>query len=100
MKPDNFPGPADYFKTPITPKPLPPCGFYGPTDRCPVDLKKVAKQPGPGDYELERNFDRLTSGYYFTSRMMDDFVPDTAGSFIGQISGIQGPKWTIGSKNA
>jgi hypothetical protein len=96
---DHFPGPADYFKTPITPKPLPPCGFYGPTDRCPVDLKKVAKEPGPADYEGDP-VGRPRTGFYFTSRMMDDFVPDTAGTYVGQVSGLAGPKWTIGTKNA
>jgi hypothetical protein len=74
--------------------------MYGPTDRCPVNLKKVAEGAGPGYYEQEGQFDRFHGGFYFTSRKMPDYVPDTAGPYIAQISGFGGPKWTIGSKDA
>jgi hypothetical protein len=96
---EGSPGPADYFKTPIPPKELPFYGFYGPPDRCPVDLEKEAKKPGPGYYEQPGQFDKFRTGYYFTSRMMDDFVPDTAGPYVQQFSGLAGPKWSIGLKN-
>lgn len=99
-KVQKSPGPADYFKTPITPKPMPPCGFYGPTDRCPVNTEKEKQKPGPADYEKVRDFDKFERGYYFTTRKMDDFVPDTAGPYVGPTSSLGGPKWTIGSKDA
>jgi hypothetical protein len=92
------PGPADYFKTPLPPPDLPICGFDGPTDRCPVDTEKERKKPGPGYYEQPGQFDKFRTGFYFTSRMMDDYVPDTAGPYVRQFSGLEGPKWTIGQK--
>ncbi|OHS99821.1 hypothetical protein TRFO_33649 [Tritrichomonas foetus] len=97
---DDNPSPADYYSTEITPKEMPFCGFYGPTDRAPVDLEKEKKKPGPGYYEEKGQFEVFRKGYYFTSRDMDDFIPDTDGNFIGQISSLGGPKYTIGSKDA
>jgi hypothetical protein len=31
---------------------------------------------------------------------MDGYEADTAGPYIGQVSGLAGPRWTIGSKDA
>jgi hypothetical protein len=96
---EKQPGPADYFETPITPHPPPLCGFYGPTDRCPVNLDHEKQKPGAGYYEQPGQFERFERGYYFTSRTMDDFVPDTGAPYQGQRSTLGGPRWTIGSKN-
>jgi hypothetical protein len=95
-----LPGPADYFKTPIPPKDLPFCGFYGPTDRLELHLEKEVEKPGPGYYEQRGQFEKFRRGFYFTSRTMDDYVPDSDGSYVPQISGLGGPKWTIGAKDA
>lgn len=97
---DKSPGPADYFKTEITPKPPPFCGFYGPTDRCIVDLAKESEKPGPADYDARPGeFDVFRTGFYFTSRNLDSYTPDTAAPYMGQISSLGGPRWTIGLKD-
>lgn len=97
---DDVPSPAEYFSIPITPTPFPPCGFYGPSDRCPVDLEKEAEKPGPGYYDEKGQFEVFRRGYYFTSRKMNDYVPDTAAPYHDQASTLGGPKYTIGSKDA
>ena len=94
------PGPADYFKTEITPKPPPFCGFYGPEDRSLIDARKEREKPGPGAYDETREFDTIRKGFYFTSRNFDEYIADTSAPYIGQISGLGGPRWTIGNKDA
>ena len=93
----DFPSPADYFKTPITPQPQ-PSNFLGPSSRCPINIDQETYSPGPGYYEERGQFERPRTGYYFTSRMMEDFVPDTAGPYYAAKSTLGGPKYTIGKK--
>ncbi|KAK8875468.1 Outer dense fiber protein 3-like protein 2 [Tritrichomonas musculus] len=95
------PGPADYFDVPLPTKDVPFCGFYGPTDRFPAgpELNKEKEKPGPADYDSNKgSFYQFNRGYYFTSRKMEDYVPDTAGPYIEQKSSLGGPKYTIGKK--
>jgi hypothetical protein len=95
----GLPGPADYFKTPIPPKELPFCGLYGPTERLDLHLDRQKDEPGPA-YKLKGQFEGRRSGFAFGSRKMTDYVPDSDGSFQPQFSGLAGPKWTIGVKDA
>lgn len=91
------PGPGAYFKMPKTPQPE-SHGFAGPTSRGPIDEAKAAEEPGPADYVPNRAFDKFERGYYFTSRMMEDYVPDTAAPYHDTKSTLGGPKFTIGQK--
>ena len=97
---DDNPSPADYYSTEKVPRQAPFVGFYGPNDRCPVDLEKEKEKPGPGYYEEKDKFYEFKRGYYFTSRKMDDFIPDTDGGYVAQFSTLGGPKYTIGSRDA
>ena len=95
---DENPAPTDYFTVPITPYPTPLCPILGPTedDRAPINFKKEAEKPGPGYYDDQpTNFERPRTGYYFTSRMMNDFVPDTAAPYYPAQSTLGGPKFVI-----
>jgi hypothetical protein len=96
----SMPGPADYFKTPIPPKELPFCGFYGPSERSGLDGRRDGDGPGPGKYGQGGGFGHPRRGFAFTSRPVKDYVSDTDGSYVAPFSALGGPKWTIGSKDA
>ena len=94
---DN-PSPVDYFKIPPVEKEQLICGFYGPTDRSIINSEKERNKPGPASYTKKRELDEFKTGFYFTSRKMEDFVPDTDGSYVAPYSTLGGPKYTIGNK--
>jgi hypothetical protein len=96
---DN-PSPDSYWMAQIPPKAPPIVGFTGPADRCPVNLAKEAKKPGPGYYESRTLYTPGKPGFKFTTKPNNDVRPDTAAPYHGSKSTLGGPLYTIGLKDA
>lgn len=98
----DSPGPAAYFKTLPTPKPLPFTNFAGGCgSRAPEEIKRDSWKPAPGQYEQKGDFeaDRPVRGFQFGSRTMENYVPDTAAPYQPQFSTFnEGPRFTLKSR--
>ena len=94
----GIPGPGTYFKMPPSERAGPFEGFSGPSDRSLINEREAVRTPGPADYRFNRDLDKFERGFYFTSRKMEDFVPDTDAPFHDIPSTLGGPKFTIGNK--
>jgi hypothetical protein len=92
------PAPDSYWTREVSAKSPPFMGFPGSADRCPVDLSKEAKKPGPGYYETSPLFES-GRGFKFTSKPDTQVRPDSAAPYQPSPSSLGGPHYTIGLKD-